>query len=38
MTPARPGRRLSNRGIIGLGLALCIALAVGAAWFLELLP
>lgn len=33
MRSRRPERRLSNRAIIGIGLALCIALAVVVAWF-----
>jgi hypothetical protein len=35
MTPSTPRRRLSNRAIIGFGIALCIALALVLAWFLE---
>lgn len=34
MTRMQPGRRLSNRAIIGLGLALCVVLAVILAWIL----
>jgi hypothetical protein len=34
VTPAPPRRRFSNRAIIGLGLALCILVAVGLAWLL----
>jgi len=34
VTPSPPARRLSNRAIIGLGLALCIVAAVALAWFL----
>jgi hypothetical protein len=34
VTPSPPGRRLSNRAIIGLGLALCILIAVILAWIL----
>lgn len=37
MRPSQPSRRLSNRAIIGFGLALCIALAVFLAWFFEVL-
>ena len=33
----RPARRLSNRAIIGLGLGLCIALAVLLAWLFGLM-
>jgi len=29
-----PERRLSNRAIIGLGLALCVLLALAVAWLL----
>jgi hypothetical protein len=32
-----PARRLSNRTIIGLGLALCILAALLLAWYLEIL-
>jgi hypothetical protein len=32
-----PGKRLSNRGIIGLGIGLCIVLALFLAWWLGLL-
>lgn len=34
MTSSPPRRRGSNRAIIGLGLALCILVAVVLAWFL----
>lgn len=34
MTPAPPGRRLSNRAILGLGLALCVVAALVLAWLL----
>jgi hypothetical protein len=34
MPPSPPARRISNRGIIGLGLALCVFLALLLAWFL----
>jgi hypothetical protein len=34
VTPSPPPRRLSNRSIIGLGLALCILVALVLAWFL----
>jgi hypothetical protein len=37
MPGAHPGRRLSNRAIIGGGLALCILLALLLAWFFGLL-
>lgn len=30
-------RRMSNRAIIGVGLALCVALALLLAWFFGLL-
>lgn len=36
MTPP-PARRPSNRAIIGLGLALCIAVALVLAWYLGVL-
>jgi hypothetical protein len=34
LTPSPPRRRLSNRTIIGLGLAVCILVAIGLAWLL----
>lgn len=37
MPAAQRHRRLSNRAIIGGGLALCILLAVLVAWFFGLL-
>jgi hypothetical protein len=37
MPAPQSGRRLSNRAIIGLGLALCILLALLLAWFFGLL-
>jgi len=37
MTPLPPAQRLSNRAIIGLGLALCILAALVLAWFFGLL-
>lgn len=36
MAPA-PRLRLSNRAIIGLGLVLCVALALVLAWYLGVL-
>ncbi len=37
MTPAPPGRRPSNRAILGLGLglALCVVVALVLAWLLS---
>jgi hypothetical protein len=34
MDQEQPARRLSNRAIIGVGLALCVLLAVVLAWLL----
>jgi hypothetical protein len=34
VTSSPPRRRLTNRAIIGLGLALCIFAALVLAWFL----
>jgi len=34
VTPLPPERRLSNRAIIGLGLALCMVVALVLAWLL----
>ncbi len=36
MTQSRP-RRLSNRAIIGFGLALCVVAALLLAWYLDVL-
>ncbi len=37
MPASQTGRRLSNRAIIGAGLALCVLLALLLAWFFGLL-